>query len=142
MGAIHFANAETFRRSVEQHLRAHHSPPVIHQLNGIPKAETADPLLGDIALPQPIKLLIIDCSAVSYIDLTGSKFLASLFSDLKSGGVSLVIAACSAHVIEQLDRCEVFHKFPRDALFPSLIDAVLSVQSGVSRTNHDSGPCV
>lgn len=109
-----------------------HTSPIIHPLNGIKETETADPLLSkgeSIQSPRPTEFLIVDCSAVSYIDLTGSNFLAALLYDLEKEGVSLLLAGCSAHVIEELDHCEAFDKIPKKVIYPTVIDAVISVQN-------------
>lgn len=111
--------------------------------------ETADPLLSSneenrrtVFTPAaPVEFLVVDCSAVSYIDLAGTKLLATLFADLKRGGVSLVLAGCSAHVVEQLDRCGMFDKIPSDNIYPTVLDAVISVQNACchddEHSNHD-----
>ena len=94
--------------------------------------ETGNPLLASPepgrASPSAIKHLILDCSTVSFVDLLGAKCLATLESDLKKEQVSLIMAACSAHVIEQLERCGFFSTCPRENLYPSVLDAVLSVR--------------
>lgn len=96
------------------------------------KIETVDPLLASpesaVALPCAIKHLILDCSAVSFVDLAGAKCLATLESDMKKEEVSLVLAGCSGHVIEQLECCGFFSTCPRECIYPSVLDAVLSVR--------------
>lgn len=72
--------------------------------------------------------LVIDCSAVSYIDLTGAKVLRTLYSDLVNAGISLSLAGCTDPVMEQLDRYLFFDSFPRTQVYSTVIDAVLFIQ--------------
>lgn len=81
------------------------------------------------------KHLVLDCSALSYIDLAGTKLLTSLNSDLKKAEVSLSLAGCSDHVIEQLRHCQFFDLYPNDNVYPSVVDAVLSIRN---IDDHDS----
>lgn len=77
---------------------------------------------------QPLKgTVVFDCSAVSYVDLTATKCLTALHSDLKKDRRTLLLAGCCAHVIEQLDTCQFFDSFPRESVFPSVLDAVMSL---------------
>lgn len=75
-----------------------------------------------------VRFVILDCSAVSYVDLTGTKCLVTLYSELKKDGKTLLLAGCCAHVIEQLDRCQLFDHFSKENVFPSVLDAVMSIR--------------
>ena len=78
----------------------------------------------------PIEYLIFDCSAVAFVDLTGCNILRSLFHDLKRHHqIQLFMAACSSTLIGQLERCDFFQDFPKDKLFPSVLDAVVTIQA-------------
>lgn len=78
--------------------------------------------------PLPLNYLIIDCSGLSFVDLSGTKTLSTLYTDLMKTDANLYLAGCSSAVLEQLERCQYFKEFPKTQLFPSVIDAVLSIQ--------------
>lgn len=84
-----------------------------------------------------IEYLIFDCSALSYVDLSGTKVLTSLYNDLVKKGVTLVLANCSEPLIKQLDRCSYFKAFPRTQMYPSILDAVMTLQH-LAKPNGDS----
>ena len=155
VGAIHFANEETFRSVLEAHLTPKKFlPPIIGQLE-LDKEATNDPFSKfgswDQACSEPLKSssvqigalstiehLICDCSALSYIDLSASRMLISLHADLESRCVRLVMAACSNHLIQQLERCNYFQHFPKSRVYPSIIDAVLSIKSSFTVGTFDA----
>ena len=82
--------------------------------------------------------LVIDCSALSFVDLTGAKVLGILHADLLNSGVNLNLAGCSDPVMEQLDRYLYFEKFPRTQVYPTVMDAVLSIQHSESSATNES----
>ena len=82
---------------------------------------------GSSASPV-IEFLIIDCSTISYIDLTGSKALATLYADLVKDGVTLILTGCHDPLYYQLDRCLFFLTFSKHLMFPTILDAVLIIQ--------------
>lgn len=89
----------------------------------------------------PIKYLVFDCSALSFVDLSGSKVLTSLHSDLQKKGIMLVFSNCSEKIIKQLDRCKYFKKFSKSQIYPTIMDAVLIIQnpdSAIPVTSLDS----
>lgn len=84
----------------------------------------------------PIKYLIFDCSALSYVDLSGTKVVTSLHNDLQKKEIILIFANCSEPLMKQLDRCNFFKSFPKSQVYPSIMDAVLTIQ------NFDSSAAV
>ena len=77
-----------------------------------------------------IEYLILDCSALSYVDLSGTKILTTLHKDLmKNRSITLVLANCSEPLVKQLDRCNYFLTFPKSQMYPSIIDAVMTIES-------------
>lgn len=103
------------------------------------KYGTLDPLASTSAysgaIPTPdvsvttIEYLILDCSALSYVDLSGTKILTSLHNDLMTNrGITLILANCSEPLTKQLDRCNYFQTFPKSQIYPSIIDAVMTIE--------------
>lgn len=74
-----------------------------------------------------VKYLVLDCSGVSYIDLAGSETLSSVNINLETKGINLVFASCSDYLTSQLDRSEFFLSFPKSRLYPSILDAISSI---------------
>ena len=146
MGAIHFANAETFRHVVNSHL----FPPINttrietaiivaagkdvgNAEESLVKCNAPDPLssmplTSDTNVSVPItKYFIFDCSALSYVDLSGTKELTSLYKDLMNKEIALTLANCCEPLIKQLERCNFFQNFPKSQIYPSIIDAVMTL---------------
>lgn len=153
VGAIHFANAETFRCTVDRHISSQPLDPhitgnddsakdasitselrartygAVDSPNSSPLRRYHDLQESGAATPLPA-YLIIDCSGLSFVDLTGSKALGTLHADLLKLDVALYLAGCTEPVLEQLDRCLYFHEFPKSHVYPTVIDAVLSIKRG------------
>jgi len=152
VGAIHFANKEAFQNALETYL-----PSVPAKNKVIPAIKTQTENENKIQQNSPIKFgawedstygpwkeqalpdgqvyvstehLILDFSALSYIDLVGTNMLTALHKDLKSRHIELSLAIYSDHPIHQLERYNFFEEFPKTRVFPSVMDAVVSIKPG------------
>lgn len=79
-----------------------------------------------------IEHVVFDSSALSYVDLRGSKELTSFHKDLEKRGITLVLVNCCEPLMKQLERCNFFETFPKYQVYPSIIDAVMTIE----RSNH------
>lgn len=87
------------------------------------------PLTNDTTVSVPITMYIIfDCSGLSYVDLSGSKELTSLHSELMKKEITLVLTNCCEPLIKQFERCNFFPAFPKSQIYPSIMDAVMTLQ--------------
>ncbi len=93
---------------------------------------------------SPIKYLICDCSAIAFVDLAGCQVLMNLNRDLQvQHQIHLVLAACSSPLIDQLERNNFFRDFPKDRLFPSVLDAVMTIEAAKNSISvHDRASMV
>lgn len=88
--------------------------------------------------------IILDCSAVPFIDSTGMATLKGLVKDYKEVGVNVLLASCNTSVIDALRKGAFFGKDDRDmgsVLFYTVHAAVLhanSRASAVTPTSADS----
>lgn len=85
---------------------------------------------------NPMKYLILDCSGVSYVDLAGSETLSSINTELETQGTVLIFASCSDYLASQLDGSEFFLSFPKCRLYPSILDAISSLNGTASSTSE------
>ncbi len=100
---------------------------------------TSDAILNADVPVANIKYLIFDCSALSYVDLSGTKILTILHKDLvKSRGITLVLTNCSEPLMKQLERQDYFKSFPKSQVYPSIIDAVMTIESSNRCKNESS----
>jgi hypothetical protein len=56
---------------------------------------------------------------------------------MKNRGITLILANCSEPLMKQLDRCNYFQTFPKSHMYPSIIDAVMTIESS-NRIKIDS----
>ncbi|KAI1296495.1 Sulfate transporter [Halotydeus destructor] len=73
--------------------------------------------------------IIIDCSAMSFIDSAGVEALSEVSNELEKKGIDMALAACSPPVLSMLTRMNFFDKSPHTAIFPSVLEAAHAVQT-------------
>ncbi|XP_074601310.1 prestin-like [Brevipalpus obovatus] len=76
-------------------------------------------------LIEKCRILIIDCSMLSYIDTSGVGRLKRLREDIHSVGMELFLASCAPHVIDMLTRCHFFTEIEKNRTFITVHDAFL-----------------
>jgi len=152
VGAVHFANKEAFQNALELHLPAKSTKKeaVKSQKKNDNKIQQNSPIkfgawedanwkgqssLSDTQVYVPTEHLILDFSALSYIDLVGTNMLTALHKDLKARHIELSLAIYSDHPIHQLERYNFFDEFPKTRVYPSVMDAVVSIKSGSGMHN-------
>ena len=71
-----------------------------------------------------VTVLILDCSAISYIDLQGLNALTQLQTDFKIAGIKVILAGCPEKMLKKLDKMGLLES-NSDSVFLSVHDAVL-----------------
>jgi SulP family sulfate permease len=98
----HFVNADQFRKpSCPQilHLR---SDNVIYFANA---EYTVNHILSYVnEMGAPLKFVLLDCNAISFIDMTGIEELRSLQAELEERGIRLALMAIHRPVMEIFER--------------------------------------
>lgn len=79
--------------------------------------------------------IVLDCSAIPFIDSTGMATFKGLVKDYKEIGVSVILAGCNTSIIDALDKGGFFGKNGKDMdslLFHTVHAAVLHANSEVA----------
>lgn len=80
-----------------------------------------------------IRCIILDLTALTYVDPSGVKTLRQLKSDYSQLDVEMYIAGCSGPVFETLVRCDKWEgKDSKFMVFPTIHDAVLYAQGHIT----------
>uniref|UniRef100_A0AAR2KB19 STAS domain-containing protein n=1 Tax=Pygocentrus nattereri TaxID=42514 RepID=A0AAR2KB19_PYGNA len=76
--------------------------------------------------PVPIHSLVLDFSAVSFIDISALNGLKTLLREFIRVDVEIYIASCDAYVFEKLHNCKFFDdEITTSMFYPTIHDAVL-----------------
>ncbi|XP_060532844.1 prestin-like isoform X2 [Cylas formicarius] len=76
--------------------------------------------------------VVLDFSALTFLDPSGVEFLRQLQTDLAKLGITLYIAGCSGPVYEVMINCDKWErKESKFAIFPTVHDAVLYAQTNL-----------
>ncbi|XP_072616066.1 pendrin isoform X2 [Vulpes vulpes] len=88
----------------------------------------------------PIHSLVLDCGAVSFLDVVGVRSLRMIVKEFQRIDVNVYFASLQDHVIEKLEKCGFFNdNIRKDIFFLTVHDAVLHLQNQVkSREVQDS----
>ncbi|XP_040264600.1 solute carrier family 26 member 6-like [Bufo bufo] len=77
--------------------------------------------------------LILDFSAVSFVDTVAAKMLKNIFTEFREIEVEVYMANCQSSVLQQLENNNFFNEnITRAAIFASIHDAVSYISSGQS----------
>ncbi|KAF6725859.1 Sulfate transporter [Oryzias melastigma] len=90
--------------------------------------KNGDVFIGPIHKELDFHTIILDCSAIPFIDSSGTATLKVLVKEYKDIGVSVLLACCNAPLIDALKKAQVFGKNDREMsslLFYTVHAAVL-----------------
>uniref|UniRef100_A0A8C2NR70 STAS domain-containing protein n=1 Tax=Capra hircus TaxID=9925 RepID=A0A8C2NR70_CAPHI len=81
----------------------------------------------------PIHSLVLDCGAVSFLDVVGVRSLRVIVKEFQRIDVNVYFASLQDHVIEKLEKCGFFNdnNIRKDIFFMTVHDAVLHLQNQV-----------
>ncbi|GAB5568444.1 chloride anion exchanger [Prionailurus iriomotensis] len=80
----------------------------------------------------PIHSLVLDCGAVSFLDVVGVRSLRMIVKEFQRIDVNVYFASLQDHVIEKLETCDFFNdNIRKDIFFLTVHDAVLHLQNQV-----------
>ncbi|XP_078199276.1 pendrin isoform X2 [Callithrix jacchus] len=88
----------------------------------------------------PIHSLVLDCGAISFLDIVGVKSLRVIVKEFQRIDVNVYFASLQDHVIEKLEQCGFFDdNIRKDTFFLTVHDAILYLQNQVkSQGGQDS----
>lgn len=73
---------------------------------------------------REIHHVIIDCSAINYLDASGANVLIHIFTEYSHVNISLFLASCSYEMRRSMKHAGVFEKIPRENIFFDVPDAI------------------
>lgn len=76
--------------------------------------KNGDVFIGPIHKELDFHTIVLDCSAIPFIDSSGTATLKVLVKEYKDIGVSVLLACCNASVIDALRKAQVFGKNDRE----------------------------
>ncbi|XP_043514855.1 solute carrier family 26 member 6-like isoform X4 [Frieseomelitta varia] len=80
---------------------------------------------GELKEVRKLRILILDLSSMSHVDLAGATTLGNLINDYSEIDIPVYIAGCSGPVYEMMRKCNLLeYKGSLFAAFPTVADAV------------------
>ncbi|EHB07636.1 Solute carrier family 26 member 10 [Heterocephalus glaber] len=119
---LYFGTRGQFRRIVEWHLG----------LGGGKESPKPDALPDTVG--EPVRVVILDFSGVTFADAAGAREVAQLAGQCQDAGIYLLLAHCNASVLETLIRAGILDRVTPDQLFVSVQDAAAHALARLERT--------
>jgi MFS superfamily sulfate permease-like transporter len=79
--------------------------------------------------PDPVRLVVLDCSSVTDVDYTASRAVSTMVDFVHSKDGHVALAEADPHLVASLDRGGVFEKVRRTEVYPTVTDAVEAFRS-------------
>ena len=107
----------------------------VHTQDGVCTVDTRDDINSNHCIVRSadgednihIKCIIIDCSAMAYIDTAGICLLKQLKSDYEEVGIKFVLASCNKGLLTKLQLAGIVPGYSKViAVYPTIHDAVVS----------------
>ncbi|XP_017656353.1 solute carrier family 26 member 10 isoform X6 [Nannospalax galili] len=109
---LYFATRGQFRQILEWHL-------------GLGERSKESPMPGSLPdkAAEPIRVVILDFSGITFADAAGAREVVQLTSRCQDAGICLLLAQCNALVLETLTRVGLLDRVTPEQLFVSVQDA-------------------
>lgn len=145
---IYFANQSLFKKSLYRTLGVDPAKERLRRVRFEKKSPAdkecaaADSSVNMMAPPSGRRSVVLDCSAIVFLDSAGVEALKEVRKDYRELGITLVLAQCSPTVLDDLDRCGYFPDKKAGSsgeVYFTIADAVHHVQDlHVPNGDHDS----
>ncbi|XP_048216757.1 solute carrier family 26 member 10-like isoform X2 [Perognathus longimembris pacificus] len=109
---LYFGTRGQFRRLLEWHLGL-----------GEQGKDSPKPDGPSDAAAEPVRVVVLDFSGVTFVDAAGAREVAQLASRCQDAGIHLLLAQCNASVLETLARAGLLNRVTPEQLFVSVQDA-------------------
>ncbi|XP_004379925.1 solute carrier family 26 member 10 [Trichechus manatus latirostris] len=109
---LYFGTRGQFRRILERHLGL-----------GERDKETPKPDGPPDAVAEPVRVVVLDCSGVTFADAAGAREVVQLASRCRDAGIHLLLAQCNASVMRTLTWAGLLDIVTPEQLFVSVQDA-------------------
>uniref|UniRef100_A0A5F7ZCM4 Solute carrier family 26 member 10 n=1 Tax=Macaca mulatta TaxID=9544 RepID=A0A5F7ZCM4_MACMU len=109
---LYFGTRGQFRRNLEWHLGL-----------GEGEKETSKPDGPTVAVAEPVRVVVLDFSGVTFADAAGAREVVQLASRCRDARIHLLLAQCNASVLGTLTRAGLLDRVTPDQLFVSVQDA-------------------
>ncbi|XP_014699509.1 solute carrier family 26 member 10 isoform X1 [Equus asinus] len=109
---LYFGTRGQFRRTLERHLGLREGGKETPKTDGPPDA-----------VAEPIRVVVLDCSGITFADAAGAREVVQLARRCRDAGIHLLLAQCNASVLETLTQAGLLDRVTPEQLFVSVQDA-------------------
>nr|XP_014596497.2 LOW QUALITY PROTEIN: solute carrier family 26 member 10 [Equus caballus] len=109
---LYFGTRGQFRRTLERHLGLREGGKETPKTDGPPDA-----------VAEPIRVVVLDCSGITFADAAGAREVVQLSRRCRDAGIHLLLAQCNASVLGTLTQAGLLDRVTPEQLFVSVQDA-------------------
>lgn len=125
---IYYANQSLFKKSLYRSVGLDPQKEKA-RCKKMEKQKSKDSQVSTSVFLPSFHTLILDCSAVLFLDTAGVNALKEVYKDYKEFAVRLLLAQCSTSVIDSLHRGGYYDPKSKEVIFHTISDAVQYAQS-------------
>ncbi|ESO90801.1 hypothetical protein LOTGIDRAFT_122677, partial [Lottia gigantea] len=115
---LYFATAEIFKKKLYENVFEPLQPEINIGCDG------SDDIIVPPISGERIHHIVIDCSSITYIDITGINVLRQIVTDYRHCGTEIFLVRVPAFTVSALANSNFFDVLPMDSLFFDVSDAV------------------
>ncbi|XP_038405731.1 solute carrier family 26 member 10 isoform X2 [Canis lupus familiaris] len=120
---LYFGTRGQFRRSLEWQLGLGEAGKEAPKADGPPDAAA-----------EPVRVVVLDCSGITFADAAGAREVVQLASRCRDAGIHLLLAQCHASVLGTLTQAGLLDRVTPEQLFVSVQDAAAHALERLVRT--------
>nr|XP_055185436.1 solute carrier family 26 member 10-like [Nyctereutes procyonoides]XP_055185437.1 solute carrier family 26 member 10-like [Nyctereutes procyonoides] len=109
---LYFGTRGQFRRTLEWQLGLGEAGKEARKADGPPDAAA-----------EPVRVVVLDCSGITFVDAAGAREVVQLASRCRDAGIHLLLAQCHASVLGTLTQAGLLDRVTPEQLFVSVQDA-------------------
>ncbi|XP_041613005.1 solute carrier family 26 member 10-like isoform X2 [Vulpes lagopus] len=109
---LYFGTRGQFRRTLEWQLGLGEAGKEAPKADGPPDAAA-----------EPVRVVVLDCSGITFVDAAGAREVVQLASRCRDAGIHLLLAQCHASVLGTLTQAGLLDRVTPEQLFVSVQDA-------------------
>ncbi|XP_057413514.1 LOW QUALITY PROTEIN: solute carrier family 26 member 10 [Balaenoptera acutorostrata] len=123
---LYFGTRGRFRRILEWHLGLGEGGKEAPRTDGPPDA-----------VAEPVRVVVLDCSGVTFADAAGAREVVQLASRCRDARIHLLLAQCNASVLGTLTQAGLLDRVTPEQLFVSVQDAAAYALERLVRGNSN-----
>uniref|UniRef100_A0AC34F2K0 STAS domain-containing protein n=1 Tax=Panagrolaimus sp. ES5 TaxID=591445 RepID=A0AC34F2K0_9BILA len=103
---------------------------IVLRFNSFKKSKIDDS--DDEQAPLTSRVVIVDCSAISYIDVMGLDAIKEQYIEAQKRGVHVYLSNVQESVLDMFEKYNLYENIPKSRIYPNIQEAVTAVRQSIN----------